>query len=96
MSNKESSALNILDRSIRALSPNRGMTKMRGEPQVRITLIRGFELFNTRPYHNYETWSDGYRLELINESGDVFYTCEAEDLDEVVAKAKRENGVNNE
>lgn len=20
----------------------------------------GFELYNTRPYHNYETWSDGY------------------------------------
>jgi len=96
MSNKEYSALNPIDRSIRALSPSRGMTRMRGEPQVRITLIRGFELFNTRPYHNYETWSDGYRLELINECGEVFYTCEAEDLDEVVERAKRENGVNNE
>ena len=37
------------DRIIRDLSPNKGMTRGT-EPQIRVTLIRGFELFNTRPY----------------------------------------------
>ncbi len=40
-----------------------------------IEFISGFELFNTRPYHNYETWSQGYRIK----GRDV--TFEAEDLD---------------
>jgi len=32
------------------------------EDGVKEIIVRfcGFELFNTRPYHNYETWSDGY------------------------------------
>lgn len=30
------------------------------ETRVTITLVTGFELFNTRPYHNLETWSSGY------------------------------------
>jgi hypothetical protein len=29
---------------------------------LRLDKIVGFELFNTRPFHNYETWSSGYRL----------------------------------
>lgn len=32
------------------------------EDGIKQIIIRhcGFELYNTRPYHNYETWSDGY------------------------------------
>lgn len=32
------------------------------EDGVKQVILRhcGFELYNTRPYHNYETWSDGY------------------------------------
>ncbi len=43
-----------------------------------IEFISGFELFNTRPYHNYETWSQGYRV-----SGRGV-TVEKEDLDDAV------------
>ena len=44
-----------------------------------IEFIRGFELFNTRPYHNYENWSDGYRIKTHN--GIV---VQAEDLDDAL------------
>ena len=27
-----------------------------------IEFISGFEKFNTRPYHNYETWAQGWRV----------------------------------
>lgn len=32
------------------------------EDGVKQVILRhcGFEFYNTRPYHNYETWSDGY------------------------------------
>jgi hypothetical protein len=46
--------------------------------QVKIEKICGFELFNTRPYHNYENWSDGYRIT----SGNI--VAEAEDLDDAI------------
>lgn len=29
---------------------------------LRIDKVVGFELFNTIPYHNYETWSTGFRV----------------------------------
>ena len=72
------------DRQIRMLSPNTGMTNGT-EPQIRITLIRGFELFNTRPYHNYEDWSDGYKAEAFWE-GYIVAIAEAEDLDDCFKK----------
>jgi len=43
-----------------------------------IELIHGFELFNTRPYHNYETWSKGYRVSGYG------ITIESEDLDDAI------------
>lgn len=46
---------------------------------VRIEFISGFELFNTRPYHNYETWSQGYRVRGLG------VRFEAEDLDDALA-----------
>lgn len=47
-----------------------------------IEYIYGFEKFNTRPYHNYETWSGGYRV-----SDPRFgLKVEREDLDDALAE----------
>jgi hypothetical protein len=43
-----------------------------------IEFISGFELFNTRPYHNYETWSQGYRVHGLG------VKVESEDLDDAI------------
>jgi len=47
-----------------------------------IEMIGGFELFNSRPYHNYETWSAGY----VVKSGKNYPHLEvnSEDLDDAV------------
>jgi hypothetical protein len=76
MSNKAHSKLNKLDQILRKLFPE-SMTN--GTiVQVKIEKICGFELFNTRPYHNYETWSDGYRITAGNT------VVQAEDLDDAI------------
>jgi len=77
MSNKSFDSLNVLDQKLRRAFPV-GMDT----PSVRVTieLLNGFELFNTRPYHNYETWSDGYRV-TDKISG---ISCESEDLDDAI------------
>lgn len=49
-----------------------------------IEFISGFELFNTRPYHNYETWGQGYRV-----SGRGV-TVQKEDLDDAVKEWARQ------
>lgn len=56
--------LEPLDRRLReALPPPNGFEgKSASGIQVRIDKVCGFELFNTRPYHNHETWSDGYEV----------------------------------
>lgn len=56
MPNKRWHELNPIDIDLR-LSSETGM-----EEGVKQIIIRqcGFELYNTRPYHNYETWSDGW------------------------------------
>jgi len=56
MPNKWWHQLNGLDADLR-LSSRIGM-----EEGIKQIIIRqcGFELYNTRPYHNYEDWSDGY------------------------------------
>lgn len=56
MSNKRREQLDASDRVLREVSTV-GMDE--GVKQI-ILRVSGFELFNTRPYHNYETWSDGY------------------------------------
>lgn len=58
MSNKPWAQIDELDRLIRTTA-RCGMTD---GVVVTIEFISGFELFNTRPYHNYETWSQGYRV----------------------------------
>lgn len=56
MSDKSLMRLDQSDVALRIGSPV-GM-----ESGVKQVIIRhcGFELYNTRPYHNYENWSDGY------------------------------------
>lgn len=76
MSNKPFSKLNPIDQTLRKAFPPEGFKPNR--VQVTIEKLTGFELFNTRPYHNYETWSDGYRISTEG------ITVEAEDLDEAV------------
>jgi len=49
-----------------------------------IEVIGGFEAFNTRPYHNYEDWGQGYR---ITSQG---ITVKAEDLDDALALWKEQ------
>lgn len=78
MSDKNWNQLNELDRKIRTHFPT-GMGT--GNRKVVIEFINGFELFNTRPYHNLETFSDGYRL-TDTETG-VEYS--AEDLDDAIS-----------
>ena len=58
MPNKWWHQLNGLDVDLRLSSPV-GM-----EQGIKQVIIRqcGFELYNTRPYHNYENWSDGYLI----------------------------------
>jgi len=78
MSNKPYARLNEIDRKLRQAFPadmcNTTIV------QLKIEKICGFELFNTRPYHNYESWSDGWRIT----AGDI--TVEEEDLDDAVDK----------
>lgn len=56
MSDKPYDKLDNTDTILRVATPV-GM-----EDGVKQVILRhcGFELYNTRPYHNYETWSDGY------------------------------------
>jgi len=59
---------------------------------LRIDFLYGFELFNTRAYHNYETWSGGYRV--TDERNGI--QVQSEDLDDALQlwaktlEAKRE------
>lgn len=73
---KKPEQLNPLDLALRRALPPKGFTP--NQVDVTIEKISGFELFNTRPYHNYETWSDGYRV--YGQGVDV----KAEDLDDAI------------
>jgi hypothetical protein len=85
VSNKRFDQLWEADQVIRSLSPNKGMTNGM-EPQIRVTLMRGFELFSTRPHHNCETWSDGYIVEAFDGDGKLIEIATAEDLDDALIK----------
>ena len=74
MTNKPWTEINELDRLIRTTAKC-GMDE---GTIVTIEFIAGFELFNTRPYHNYETWSQGYR---VSGKGQM---VESEDLDDAL------------
>lgn len=74
MSNKPWIQLSEIDQIIRTAKP----PGMDDGVHVTIEYFTRFELFNTRPYHNYETWSGGYRVKGLG------FTAEAEDLDDAV------------
>jgi hypothetical protein len=79
MSDKPWGKLNELDKALRRAFPV-GMSKDQQGARCRIEMISGFELFNTRPYHNYETFSSGYRVSLPDGS----FTASKEDLDDAI------------
>lgn len=80
MSNKDWNKLNDLDQLIRRTA----RTGMTDGTVMRIEFVSGFEKFNTRPYHNYETWGQGYRVCGLG------ICIEREDLDDAVMEwAKR-------
>lgn len=76
MSNKPWNEILEPDRLIRMAKP----PGMDDGVHVTIEYFTGFELFNTRPYHNHETFSGGYRVSGLG------VTSEAEDLDDAVRK----------
>jgi len=85
MSNKPFTRLNELDQKLRRIKP----VDMSDTTKLTIRMINGFELFNTRPYHNYETWADGYIVE------DEEIKVQSEDLDDAINEfiAVKENPI---
>lgn len=93
MSDKSFTVLTKQDQLLRQCHPVVGFCT--NHVQCVIEKVCGFELFNTRPYHNYETWSDGYKVRATEESGimDVRHgrdgtrllEVSAEDLDDAIA-----------
>ena len=79
MSNKDWKKLSDIDKRIRTIYP----TRMWGNNETICTIrfFGGFELFNTRPYHNYETWSEGSEIT----SGDEKIKVTSEDLDDAMS-----------
>ena len=79
MSNKVTSKLNPLDLLIRRTA-RCGMTD---GTVMTINFVSGFESFNTRPYHNYETWGQGYNVQGLG------VRVAKEDLDDAVQEWAR-------
>lgn len=80
MSNKKWDKVDPLDKLIRLAA---GCGNEPDGTVVTIEFIHGFELFNTRPYHNYDTWSQGYRVTGRGQS------VEREDLDDAIKEWAR-------
>lgn len=80
MDGKPFDKLNETDQVLKRLFPPEWAG---GGTQVRIELVQGFELFNTRPYHNYETFSHGYYVEVPGR-----FKFEHEDLDVCLEQLK--------
>ena len=78
MSNKSFEKLWKIEQRIRCLFPTRMWAN--NETIVSIRFFGGFELFNTRPYHNYETWSEGWEITSGDRFGNI--RVQAEDLDD--------------
>jgi hypothetical protein len=74
MSDKPLSKLDPLDILVRRTA-RCGMTD---GTVMRIEFVYGFEKFNTRAYHNYETWGQGWRVTGLG------VRVEREDLDDAV------------
>lgn len=83
MSNKTLDKINILDKELRQLFPTRMWDN--NQTICTIRMFGGFEFFNTRPYHNYETWSEGYEV-----TSPIYPSIKvtSEDLDDAIMKFK--------
>ena len=75
---RRAGAAEDVDRIVRSLFP----VGMRDGIDLTIEFKTGFELFNTRPYHNYETWSQGWYLTAGQ------HRVSAESLVDALAKLK--------
>jgi hypothetical protein len=82
MSDKPFNKLCDVDKRIRMLFPT--MMWDNDETICTIEFFGGFEFFNSRPYHNYENWSEGYRIKADKRFGNIAVT--SEDLDDALAK----------
>jgi len=82
MPDKEWNKLWLIDQKLRRLFPTQMWDN--NETIVTITMYGGFEFFNTRAYHNYENWSEGYRITTGKRYGE--FTVEAEDFDDAIRK----------
>lgn len=82
MSHKTWSKINELDKLIRT-TLKLGMDE---GTFLKIEFVYGFEKFNTRPYHNYETWAGGYRVTDTKHKIEV----EREDLDDALLAWKQQ------
>lgn len=74
MSDKKWERVDPLDKLVRTTA-RCGMTD--GTVMV-IEFVSGFELFNSRPYHNYETWAQGWHVNGLGVS------VGREDLDDAI------------
>lgn len=83
MSNKKWDAITDIDKTVRRLCP----VGMDDGVHLTIEFFTGFEKFNSRPYHNYETWSGGYRVKGTRNG--ITVTVEEEDLDDALAVFER-------
>ena len=77
MSNKAWEKINPIDQLIRKTLSYLGMSD---GSFLKIEYIYGFEKFNTRSYHNYDTWAGGYRV--TDEVNNI--RLEREDLDDAL------------
>lgn len=82
MPNKEWNKLLETDKLIRRMFATQMWDN--NETILTIEYFGGFELFNTRPYHNYENWSEGWRLKTGDRFGNI--TVIEEDLDDAIRK----------
>lgn len=86
MSNKDWNKISKIDQRIRGMFGNRMWDN--NETICTIRYFGDFELFNTRPYHNYETWSSGYEIVTGERYGSI--RVKAEDLDDAISKLEEE------
>lgn len=76
MSDKPYGQLWEIDQLVRGAKPS----AMIDGTRLKIEFVSGFEKFNTRPYHNHESWGQGWRI-TDPETG---VQVEREDLDDAV------------
>jgi hypothetical protein len=82
MSNKPFPQLIKLDQVLRRKFPI-GMRSEKDPFTITIEKECGFELHNDRPYHNYETFSDGWILTYKDDKNEI--EVRREDLDDAIS-----------